>query len=50
MAVEIQIDRDMQPEVNCDNAEPIMKSSEDGFNQRLAQHFSDMIKRTQHCL
>ncbi|MFS1562394.1 MAG: Hpt domain-containing protein [Candidatus Arsenophonus phytopathogenicus] len=50
MAVEIQIDRDMQPEVNCDNAEPIMKFSEDEFNQRLTQHFSDMIKRTQHWL
>ena len=50
MAAEIQIDRDMQPEVNCDNAEPIMKLSESEFNQRLAQHFSDMIKRTQQCL
>ncbi|HGJ5881575.1 MAG TPA: two component system sensor kinase [Arsenophonus nasoniae] len=50
MAAEIQIDRDMQPEVNCDNAEPIMKFSEDEFNHRLAQHFSDMIKRTQDCL
>ena len=41
-AAELQIDRDMQPEINTQADTPIMDFAEDEFSQRLENHFKDM--------
>ncbi|MBN3491984.1 two component system sensor kinase [Vibrio neptunius] len=44
IAAEIQIDRDMQPDINIDSNAPIMDFTEEEFTQRLANHFQDMAQ------
>ncbi|GLT19979.1 histidine kinase [Vibrio zhanjiangensis] len=41
-AAEIQIDRDMQPDINIGSDTPIMDFNEGEFTQRLANHFTEM--------
>ncbi len=41
-AAELQIDRDMQPEINTQADTPIMDFAEDEFSQRLESHFKNM--------
>ncbi|MDN3609998.1 two component system sensor kinase [Vibrio ostreicida] len=41
-AADLQIDRDMQPEVNTQSDTPIMDFSESEFTNRLSNHFDDM--------
>ncbi|MBU2898928.1 two component system sensor kinase [Vibrio hepatarius] len=41
-AAEIQIDRDMQPDINMESDTPIMDFNEGEFTQRLTNHFKEM--------
>ncbi|MCG7490154.1 two component system sensor kinase [Vibrio sp. Of14-4] len=41
-AAEIQIDRDMQPDINVESDTPIMDFNEGEFTQRLTNHFKEM--------
>ncbi|WFB46663.1 two component system sensor kinase [Vibrio coralliilyticus] len=50
VAAEIQIDRDMQPDINTDSDTPIMDFAEDEFTQRLANHFKDMAQAARESL
>ena len=49
-AAEMQIDRDMQPDVNLNSDIPIMDFSEDEFTHRLANHFKDMAQAAKESL